>query len=368
MAIGFHFPFLPVVQRKGMVINIMDFSVIDSNFKVETNLNVGDIRFYNVLNDPFHIYGVFYENGKFRRMPEKVAETVSDGVLRLHTNTAGGRVRFKTDSPYVAIHAKMSDIWRMSHFALTGSTGFDLYANNEYVYTFVPPYDISDGYESIIYFQSNEMREITINFPLYCSVNELFIGVSEQATLCAPQPYKYEKAIVYYGSSITQGGCASRPGMSYESIVSRRLNADHINLGFAGYARGEDEIAEYISNLEMSCFVYDYDHNANTVEDLKNTHEKMFKRIRQKNPDVPIIMMPRPKFCLTEGDVLRLNVIKETYNNAIENGDKNVYLIEGEKLMQMAGNDGTVDNTHPTDLGFASMAKAVGDLLEKILK
>jgi lysophospholipase L1-like esterase len=156
--------------------------------------------------------------------------------------------------------------------------------------------------------------------------------------------------------------------MSYESIVSRRLNADHINLGFAGYARGEDEIAEYISNLEMSCFVYDYDHNANTVEDLKNTHEKMFKRIRSKNPDVPIIMMPRPKFCLTEGDVLRLNVIKETYNNAIENGDKNVYLIEGEKLMQMAGNDGTVDNTHPTDLGFASMAKAVGDLLEKILK
>ena len=212
------------------------------------------------------------------------------------------------------------------------------------------------------------MREITINFPLYCSVNELFIGVSEQATLCAPQPYKYEKAIVYYGSSITQGGCASRPGMSYESIVSRRLNADHINLGFAGYARGEDEIAEYISNLEMSCFVYDYDHNAPTVEHLKNTYEKMFKKIRQKNLDIPIIMMSRPKFYLTNEEEERLSIIKTTYNNAIENGDKNVYLIEGSKLMEFAGNEGTVDNCHPNDLGFASMAKVVGDVLEKILK
>lgn len=345
-----------------------DFSLIDSNFKVETNLNVGDIRFYNVLNAPFHIYGVFYENGKFRRLPENVAKTVSNGVFRLHTHTSGGRVRFKTDSPYVAIHAKMSDIGKMPHFALTGSAGFDLYANNEYISTFVVPFNISDGYESIIYFQSKEMREITINFPLYSSVNELFLGVSEQATLCAPQPYRHEKAIVYYGSSITQGGCASRPGMSYESIVSRRINADYINLGFSGNARGEEEIAEYISNLEMSCFVYDYDHNAPTVEHLKNTYEKMFKKIRQKNLDIPIIMMSRPKFYLTKEEEERLSIIKTTYNNAIENGDKDVYLIEGSKLMELAGNEGTVDNCHPNDLGFASMAKVVGDVLEKILK
>lgn len=344
-----------------------DVSLIDSNFMVKTNLNVENIQFYNVLNAPFRVHGVFYENGKFRRLPEKVAKSVSNAVFELHTHTAGGRVRFKTDSPYIAIYAKMPVIGKMPHFALTGSAGFDLYVNNNYKSTFVVPFNINDGYESIVRFQSMEMREITINFPLYSSVSELYIGISNQADLRSPQPYRLEKEIVYYGSSITQGGCASRPGMSYESIVSRRINADYINLGFSGNAKGEDEIAEYISNLEMSCFVYDYDHNAPTVEHLKDTHEKMFKRIRKNNPETPIVIMSRPKFYLTKNEMLRLDIINKTYNNAVENGDKNVYLIDGRKLMEMAGNEGTVDNCHPTDLGFASMAKVVGDVLEKIL-
>lgn len=320
------------------------------------------------LIPPFQICGVFHENGKFRKMPENVAKTVSDGVVRLHVHTAGGRVRFKTDSPYVAIHTKMSNIGKMPHFALTGSAGFDLYANNKYVSTFVVPFNVKDGYESIIHFSSKELREITINFPLYSSVNEIFVGISERAELCAPNPYSLNEPIVYYGSSITQGGCASRPGMSYESIVSRRLNVDFINLGFSGSARGENEISEYISGLKMSCFVYDYDHNAPSVEHLKNTHEKMFKQIRRNNPNIPIVIMSRPRFDLTENEMLRLDVIKTTYKKAVENGDKNVYLIEGRTLMEMAGDEGTVDNCHPTDFGFASIAKAVGDVLERILK
>ncbi|MBQ4559255.1 MAG: hypothetical protein IJA54_02870 [Tyzzerella sp.] len=344
-----------------------DISIIDSNFKVQTNLKEQDIQFYNVNCASFQVCGVFYENGKFRRMPEIVAKNVSDGVFCLHVHAAGGRVRFKTDSSYVAIHAKMSNIGKMPHFALTGSAGFDLYANNHYISTFVVPFDINDGYESIIHFQSNKMREITINFPLYSSVDELYVGISDQAELYAPEPYRVKEPIVYYGSSITQGGCASRPGMSYESIVSRRLNADFINLGFSGNAKGEDKIGEYISGLKMSCFVYDYDHNAPSVEHLKNTHEKMFKRIRRNNPNIPIVIMSRPKFDLTEDEMLRLDVIKTTYKNAVENGDKNVYLIEGRTLMEMAGDEGTVDNCHPNDFGFASMAKVVGDVLAKIL-
>ena len=344
-----------------------DFSKIDSNFKVQTELNVSDIKFYNVLNAPFQIHGVFYDDGKFRRLPEAVAKTVSEKVHLLHSHTSGGRVRFKTDSPYVAIHTKMSNIFKMSNFALTGSVGFDLYVNNHYASSFVPPFDIQDGYESIIRFPSKELREITINFPLYSSVDELFVGVSEQSKLYDPEPYKLREPIVYYGSSITQGGCASRPGMSYQSIVSRRLNADFINLGFSGNAIAEDEIAEYISKLKMSCFVYDYDHNAPNVEHLRNTHEKMFKRIRQNNPDIPIVMMSRPKFYLTEEEEERLSIIKTTYHNALENGDKNVFLIDGKKLMEIAGVEGIVDDGHPTDFGFVSMAKAVGDVLEKIL-
>ncbi len=347
-----------------------DITSIDSNFNVDTGLDIEDIKFYDIKQPPFKIYGVFYESGKFRRMPENVAKTVNDGVYGLHTHTAGGRVRFKTDSPYVAIHAKMPSIGKMPHFALTGSAGFDLYVGNEspkYIETFIPPFDIKDGYESVIFFGLSEMRDITINLPLYSEISELYIGVKDGAVISQPEPYNIENPIVYYGSSITQGGCASRSGISYESIISRRLNADYINLGFSGSARAEDEIAEYISKLDMSVFVYDYDHNAPTIEYLNETHERMFKFIRKENPNLPIILLSRPKFTLTEDEEIRLGIIKTTYHNALEGGDKNVYLIDGRTLMKMAENEGTVDNCHPNDLGFMSMAKAVGDLLEKIL-
>lgn len=348
-----------------------DISKIDSNFIVKTSLNKTDIKFYNVNEAPFKIYGMFYDSGCFRRMPEDIAKSVSEGVYNLHTHTAGGRVRFKTDSKYVAIHTKIPGVTNFSHMPLTGTTGFDLYVTEEkenYVNTFIPPFETTDCYESVIDFNFAEMREITINFPLYNGVNELYIGLSEEASVNAADPYEIETPIVYYGSSITQGGCASRPGNSYQSIISRRFNADFINLGFSGSALGEDEISEYISRLDMSAFVYDYDYNAPSAEHLRNTHEKMFKKIRSCHPKLPIIILSRPKFYPTSGEMTNLEIIKTTYKNALENGDKNVYFIDGKTLMSLAGNDGNVDNCHPNDLGFASMAKAVGDILENVLK
>lgn len=348
-----------------------NITLIDSNFKVNTGLDDQDVVFYDINQPPFEVYGVFYESEKYRRIPEVVAKTVNDGVWGLHAHTAGGRVCFKTDSPYVAIHAEMSGIGKMPHFALTGSAGFDLYVGREpgkYIATFVPPFDIEDGYESIIRFNSSEMRDITINLPLFSEVCKLYIGVSDKAAVLVPEPYKFKKPVVYYGSSITHGGCASRPGMSYESIVSRRLNTDYINLGFSGSARAEDEIAEYISKLSMSVFVYDYDHNAPTTEHLRKTHEKMFRVIREAHPDLPIVLLSRPKYSLNEEEEKRLDIIRKTYNNAVENSDKNVYLIDGRTLMELAGEEGTVDSCHPNDLGFMSMAKAVGEVLKKILR
>jgi hypothetical protein len=234
---------------------LSNISLVDSNFRIESHIKETDIQFYDVNQPPFKIYGVFHDSGKFRRLPENIAKSVSNGVYALHANTAGGRVRFKTDSPYVAIHSKMHDIGKMPHFALTGSAGFDLYVLEDverYFKTFVPPFDIQDGYESIIYFGSSEMREVTINFPLYSGVSELYIGLRQGAFVGEGKNYKTDQPIVYYGSSITQGGCASRPGNSYESIVSRRLDADYINLGFSGNAKAEPEIAEYISKLDIT--------------------------------------------------------------------------------------------------------------------
>lgn len=345
---------------------------IDPNFKIETKIVQEDLRFYDPRQAPFQICGVFYEDGKFRRMPESVAKATSAGVLHLHTNTAGGRIRFQTDSPYVAIHTKMSGISRMSHFPMTGTAGFDLYAAWEgqperYMGTYTPPLDMQDGYESILRFDSVKMREITVNMPLYSGVDAVYIGLQEEATILPPKPYKHQKPIVYYGSSITQGGCASRAGNSYEGFISRRLSVDYVNLGFSGRALAEQAMADYIAGLDMSIFVYDYDHNAPTPEHLQATHEKMFLTVRKARPDIPIVMMTRPKIYLTEGEVKRREIIRTTYRNAVDRGDKNVYLLLGSELMADAGNDGHVDGVHPTDYGFASMARALGDLLEKLL-
>ena len=342
-----------------------DISKIDKNFEVKTKIEKDDVKFYNIEDTPFEIYGLMRENGRYCRLPEKVAESVSPGVHALYANTAGGRVRFVTDSKYVAIHASMDGLGKMSHFPLTGSIGFDLYVKNDYKHMFVPPFDIEDGYEYAVDFPTNELREITINFPLYSNVKELYIGLQESASVKEATPYQNVKPIVYYGSSITQGGCASRPGNSYQSVISRRFNRDYINLGFSGNAKAENEIIDYIKKLDMSLFVYDYDYNAPSAEHLKNTHEKMFKAIREANPELPVIMMSRPKLYLSEEEKERRNIIETTYRNAVSAGDKNVYFIDGKALCELCGNDGTVDGCHPTDYGFASMARAVGDVIEK---
>lgn len=347
-------------------------SSIDKNFKVESKVEREGLKFYDIEQEPFEIYGVYKEDGKYRRMPEEVAKsTKNDGVIALHANTAGGRVRFRTDSPYVAIRVKFGAILReTTNFALTGAAGLDIYVNEgegeRYHHTLVPPYELESGYESLRLFDEGEMRDITINFPLYSEVEELYVGLDENAKIEKAAPYIDKKPIVYYGSSITQGGCASRAGNCYQNIISRRFNCDYVNLGFSGSARAEDEMAEYIAGLDMSIFVYDYEHNAPTLEHLKETHEKMFKIIRTKNPELPIIMMTSPRWIQPKDRMAYCEVVKQTYENAVASGDKNVYFLDGKDLMNLCKNEGSIDNTHPNDFGFASMAKAVGDVVEKI--
>ena len=346
---------------------------IDYRFKVETKIDKDDIKFHSILDCPFEINGVFYENDRFRRLPRDVAFSTSEWVGYLSGNTSGGRIRFKTDSEYVAIHAKMDNIGKMDHFALTGSAGFDMYvlAEGEYKYnnTFRPPFEIADGYESLFDFKSTKMREIVINMPLYSDVKEFYIGLKDGAAILEPTPYKHEKPVVFYGHSITQGACATRPGNTYPSILSRKYGFDFINLGFSGSARGEDAMAEYIASLDMGAFVYDYDHNAPNAEHLLKTHEKMFKTIRKAHPSMPIVIMSTTTNEPFINEVaLRREVIYKTYENALASGDTNVYFLDGRESFAPYDNFGTVEGCHPNDLGLFGIAKSLEGIFDKILK
>ena len=341
---------------------------IDRNFQIPDYVEKEDLCYYDIKSAPFEVCGVFYEDGLFRRMPEAVAKTVSEGVHYLHTNTSGGRVRFVTDSPYVAIHAELSGIERMPHAPLTGTCGFDLYTDGTYYGTFVPPMDMTNGYDHILEFADRKPREITIHMPLYCNVRSVLLGLAQDAKLQSPAPYRFDKPVVFYGHSITQGGCASRPGNSYPNILSRRLNVDIVNLGFSGNCKGENEMAQYIAGLPMQALVMDYDHNAPDMAHLKSTHEPFFQIIRDKHPNLPVVFMTSTAQSRFFDDQQgRKAIIRTTYENALAAGDQNVCFLDGSRIYD--GCDAaTVEGCHANDLGFWLQANAAGDVLKRILK
>ncbi len=331
------------------------------------------LKFYDVKEAPFRIYGVFYDGQRFRRVPEEVTKDIPGALTWAAGCPAGGRVRFATNSPYITIKCKWQSLEAMGHMALSGSGGFDLYTYDEngkeiYRKAYRPEYETAkQGFTCTCDLGPLDRdRIVNINMPLYNGVFELYIGIKEGSTLNAAPDYKYEKPILYYGSSITQGGCASRPGMSYEAIVTRRFDINHINLGFSGSAKAEDQIIDYINAQDMSAFVYDYDYNTPSPDYLEQTHERMYKRIRAAHPELPIIIMPAPAHIKYSEMQKREDIIKKTYDNAIAAGDKNVYFIPSKELMP--DNDGTVDGCHPNDYGFMCMAKRLINELEGIIK
>lgn len=347
----------------------MKIEEIDKNFKTKSSLDIPDIRYYSPLEEPFALYGLYrpQELGEYRRLPQEIAASVSPGVSELGVHTSGGRVRFQTDSPYVTIKAELSSAMPVSHMALSGTCGFDLYVYNgaEDVYhgSFLPPYSNPDSYESVVYFPDRTMREITIHFPLYSGVKKLLIGVAEGSKLAPGREYRSIQPVLYYGSSITQGACASRPGNNYPAVIARELNVDFLCLGFSGSAKAEKEMVDYLAELDASVFVCDYDHNAPNSAHLKKTYPYLYEHYREKNPYTPVIFISRPDVFFDREDyVERRDVIYRTYIAALEGGDRNVYFIDGFSIFAgLRQYDCTVDCTHPNDLGFFRMAQVIGD-------
>lgn len=347
---------------------------IDKNFASQVVQYEG-MKVYDVQEAPFKTYGLMQPNsGRFERMPQQIADKVNVSVQQLNSNTSGGRIRFKTDSEQIIVSAVLPTVCHFPHMPLTGTSCFDLYADGEYVNVFRPEFfdknkDESERYDATIFFGERKMRDIMIHFPLYNEVRDVLVALKADATVLAGETYEFKKPIVFYGSSITQGGCASHPGNCYPAIISRRLNCDYINLGFSAGCFGEQTMAEYIGGLEMGALVYDYDHNAGDIALLEATHEACFCTIREKRPDVPIVIVSAADKFLGLQQEDRWNIIRRTYDNAIKNGDKNVYLVDGREIYKEVGVDlCTVDSIHPNDLGFWCMANKIGEVVKRILK
>lgn len=348
----------------------MDFNKIDPNFFIGSKLAEQDYTWRNAQDAPFEIRGLAVCEGEdYFRVPADIAKNTNEGVELLATHTAGGRIRFKTDSGKIAVRVHSRHAFTMSHMPLTGISGVDFYANGMFAGSVRPEQPNGDWYEGFIVKGEGE-SEIEINLPLYNGVTAVLIGLEKEASCLPPRKYTYDKPVVYYGSSITQGGCASRPGNSYQGFISRWLDSDHVNLGFSGSGRGEEIMANFIAGIDMCAFVMDYDHNAPSAEHLLNTHERMFKIVRKAHPCIPVIMVTKPD---VEKDVenvpLRRDAIYRTYLNALNAGDKNVRFIDGKDLFGEKDRDAcTVDGCHPNDLGFYRMAGVIYPVLKEALE
>ena len=278
----------------------------------------------NAKEEPFVIYGM--EDDYYRLADEKV-RNLNPGLFLLTAYTSGGRIRFRTDSDILLVRIKNQ--WSFDIEKAAGR--FDVYVTDENGKTFFSyimsvrqvDKDEHKNYAEagdILFRKEHGMIDVTINFPICLGIEDLFIGLREGCRIEVPTPYKHQIPIVFYGSSIVHGIGASRPGMTYPSILGRRFDTDFINLGFAGHAKAEPEMMEYISKLKMSVFVYDYDHNSPSPAHLKESHYRGYEIFRSRQPDTPVIMASKvDHYPQEEMAEARKRIITESYEKGIAN-------------------------------------------------
>ena len=369
-----------------------DIAKIDENFRI-ADIPVDNLRYYNVLNAPFSIHGLYEPQtlGKFTRLPDAFREdpAICEGVRKLIYCTSGGRVRFSTNSPCLALLVELDRVSNPPHMAATGHSGVDIFLckRGEKEHAFrkctMPSGFVEDGhrfYKGFLRFEdfdSWQEHEVMLHLPLYNGIRSLYVGIQEDCAIFEPVPYKIQKPVYFYGSSVTHGACASRPGNNYPCFLSRWLDFDYVNLGFSGSAAGEPEIAEYLATRESSAIVMELDMRLKDPEVFRNTFEPFYRKIRSINPDVPIIAMSFPKYpkihhpvdCGYRDHVFSNRVILETCLKAWQEGDEKLWYLDGETAFGEWDQDAcTVDFAHPNDLGFYRMAQALLPFLTRALK
>jgi lysophospholipase L1-like esterase len=320
----------------------------------------------------------------YDRLPGKAKNTVREAVWNLSKHSAGLKIRFRSNSPVIKVRYEVAGNNAMPHMPATGVSGVDLYAKNSdgkwiwcrgrYSFGDTISYDFSDITPNDSYHKKG--REYHLYLPLYNSVEWLEIGV-RKGTLLEPIPIRKEKPIVVYGTSIAQGGCASRPGMAWTSILERKLDHPLINLAFSGNGRLEKEVIDLIAEINAKIYILDCLPNLSLGK--LYTADEVYKKILaavkdlRSNSSVPILLVEHAGYANASSNHelrKRTNKLNETMQRAFANlkteGFKDIYLLQQDKLG--LGLESFVDGVHPTDLGMYQYARAYEKKLRTIFK
>ena len=305
----------------------------------------------------------------YDRLPKNVTTNVNGGVRSMKHHSTGLQFRFRTDSKKLTFKwVPSNSSLAMDHMPSTGMSGIDVYRQGtDGTWRYVKTGRIRNAAGSSLTISWKPGDACLVNLPLYNGIKSFTLGVDKTAKVEALGPRKsgINKPVVFYGTSITHGGCASRPGLAFPSIVGRDLDVPIVNLGFSGSGVMEFEMSEHLVAIDASCYVLDclWNMNENMV---KERYEPFIRNLRKKRPGVPIVMAEQcDVYC--NGPCDKDRFIKALYEKLLTEGWKNLVYLP-KKGMYTGDFEGTVDGCHPNDWGMMSMAKAFGVAVRKALK
>ena len=314
----------------------------------------------------------------YRRIDSTETREMPAVVQGLAKRSAGIAVLFETNSNVIRARWKLAEEVYMPNMTPIGHGGLDLYCLKNGKWQFVSVARPAKGVEQdqlIIQHMDSSVKQFMLYLPLYNSVDELQIGIAQNATIRSPLQagIRKDKRIVIYGSSVVQGASASRPGMAYPAQLQRRSGYDVINLGFSGNAKMEAAVATYLATVPADCYVLDCIPNP-SAELIRERSYPFIKYLREHQPAAPIILVEtifRENGYWDQELGLRVkeqNIeIRKTYERLMKEGYKKIYYIRSEELI---GNDheATIDGIHLTDLGFDRIATTLMPVIQKALR
>ena len=352
---------------------------LDKNFKTAPVKPEDNVVWHTVNKPPFVVDGLpwFKETGgEFYRLPKRAKRGLRDALWELGTMPSGGRVRFKTDSPtlHVRVQHSRPDI-AAPHMCAVGTSGVDLYEGPPQKMTYWNSSKAIVAKEPYVtQFFANlpkQLREFTIYLPVYNDLIRFEIGLAPGARLATPSPYRRKQPVVFYGTSVTQGGCSARAATGFVPVVGRRLGLNVVNLGLSGNGWCDPELVPLLDELDMACLVVDPVGNMG-LERMKTGYVPFLNAIRARRPKLPLLFMTffrrANEHYLGDCGWDETNAIMvNTYRQMRRHGDQNVYLLDTRKLIGREQDHPSVDGVHLTDLGFQKMADGVAPVLKRIL-